>query len=302
MPAGKPTGKPSGKRKSPDDSDRLDRVDSESPDSRRNNDAGNGAMTGPFEDGAVMGVPVKMMQEQSKAAKIVNDGAESRPADEGAEGRSRLVWSQELHNRFLNALSHLGLKQAVPKSILTLMEVDGMTRENVASHLQKYRLFLRKLGGFSSKDKLTVEQLQDLHEENIKRMATQEALVEAAVSVDEADSNAAVEQAPRLRNVVDGIPITGAMHIGVVPNALKQVEMELLDPRNLQYPEMLAMHHQHHHQSHPQPHHYHQPHHSNDDLFEEKSIKADETEEVPEKEIVDQDDELLIQTHGTTTK
>jgi hypothetical protein len=29
-----------------------------------------------------------------------------------------------------------GLKNAVPKSILALMNVEGMTRENVASHLQ----------------------------------------------------------------------------------------------------------------------------------------------------------------------
>lgn len=50
--------------------------------------------------------------------------------------KARLVWTQELHNRFINALSHLGLKNAVPKNILTLMNVDGMTRENVASHLQ----------------------------------------------------------------------------------------------------------------------------------------------------------------------
>lgn len=31
--------------------------------------------------------------------------------------KSRLVWTQELHNRFLNALSHLGLRAAVPKSM-----------------------------------------------------------------------------------------------------------------------------------------------------------------------------------------
>lgn len=35
------------------------------------------------------------------------------------------------------------MENAVPKVILKMMNVDGMTRENVASHLQKYRLHLK---------------------------------------------------------------------------------------------------------------------------------------------------------------
>ena len=35
--------------------------------------------------------------------------------------------------------------EAVPKKILEIMNVDGLTRENVASHLQKYRLYLKRL-------------------------------------------------------------------------------------------------------------------------------------------------------------
>lgn len=35
------------------------------------------------------------------------------------------------------------MDNAVPKVILKMMNVDGMTRENVASHLQKYRLHLK---------------------------------------------------------------------------------------------------------------------------------------------------------------
>ena len=61
--------------------------------------------------------------------------------------RPRLVWTPELHMRFMNAVNHLGIKNAVPKTILQLMNVEGMTRENVASHLQKYRLYLKRLAG-----------------------------------------------------------------------------------------------------------------------------------------------------------
>jgi hypothetical protein len=37
--------------------------------------------------------------------------------------------------------------RAVPKTILALMNVEGLTRENVASHLQKYRAYLKRLAG-----------------------------------------------------------------------------------------------------------------------------------------------------------
>ncbi|KAK9792669.1 hypothetical protein WJX73_004929 [Symbiochloris irregularis] len=60
--------------------------------------------------------------------------------------RPRLVWTTQLHARFVDAVNQLGLKNAVPKTIMQLMGVEGLTRENVASHLQKYRLQLRKDG------------------------------------------------------------------------------------------------------------------------------------------------------------
>ena len=40
----------------------------------------------------------------------------------------------------MDAVNHLGLDAAVPKTIMQMMKVEGLTRENVASHLQKYRL------------------------------------------------------------------------------------------------------------------------------------------------------------------
>ncbi|XP_009773788.1 transcription factor MYBC1-like [Nicotiana tabacum] len=64
--------------------------------------------------------------------------------------RPRLVWTPQLHKRFVDAVAHLGIKNAVPKTIMQLMSVDGLTRENVASHLQKYRLYLKRMQGLSN--------------------------------------------------------------------------------------------------------------------------------------------------------
>ncbi|KAE8717779.1 Two-component response regulator ARR2 [Hibiscus syriacus] len=63
--------------------------------------------------------------------------------------KPRVVWSVELHQQFVAAVNQLGIDKAVPKKILELMNVPGLTRENVASHLQKYRLYLRRLSGVS---------------------------------------------------------------------------------------------------------------------------------------------------------
>nr|GMD46454.1 transcription factor PCL1-like [Ipomoea batatas] len=73
-------------------------------------------------------------------------------ADEPARTlkRPRLVWTPQLHKRFVDAVAHLGIKNAVPKTIMQLMSVDGLTRENVASHLQKYRLYLKRMQGLSN--------------------------------------------------------------------------------------------------------------------------------------------------------
>ncbi|RWR79785.1 putative homeodomain-containing protein [Cinnamomum micranthum f. kanehirae] len=66
--------------------------------------------------------------------------------------RPRLMWTPELHKLFLDALTHLGMENAVPKKILQHMRVDGLTRQNVSSHLQKYRLFLKRLRGLLSSE------------------------------------------------------------------------------------------------------------------------------------------------------
>ncbi|XP_011017981.1 PREDICTED: two-component response regulator ARR12 isoform X2 [Populus euphratica] len=97
-------------------------------------------------------------EEEEGEGEDGNDNEES-----GNQKKPRVVWSVELHQKFVSAVNQLGLDKAVPKKILDLMNVDGLTRENVASHLQKFRLYLKRLScganqqpnmvaGFGAKD------------------------------------------------------------------------------------------------------------------------------------------------------
>ncbi|WCJ31073.1 myb-like transcription factor family protein [Euphorbia peplus] len=68
-----------------------------------------------------------------------------RQPPESPNKKQRRCWSPELHRRFVDALQQLGGSQAAtPKQIRELMQVDGLTNDEVKSHLQKYRLHMRK--------------------------------------------------------------------------------------------------------------------------------------------------------------
>ncbi|KAK7308655.1 hypothetical protein VNO77_42275 [Canavalia gladiata] len=76
--------------------------------------------------------------------------------DPATSKKPRVVWSVELHQQFVSAVNQLGLDKAVPKRILELMNVPGLTRENVASHLQKFRLYLKRLSGVAQQQNGTL--------------------------------------------------------------------------------------------------------------------------------------------------
>ncbi|TXG49212.1 hypothetical protein EZV62_025087 [Acer yangbiense] len=62
-----------------------------------------------------------------------------------APKKAKVVWTDLLHNRFLQAVNYLTLEKAVPKRLHELMNVPELTKDNIASHLQKYRLFLKRV-------------------------------------------------------------------------------------------------------------------------------------------------------------
>ncbi|KAG5060941.1 hypothetical protein AAZX31_01G150100 [Glycine max] len=41
--------------------------------------------------------------------------------------RLQLVWTLQLHKRFVDVVAHLGIKNAVPKTIMQLMNVEGLS-------------------------------------------------------------------------------------------------------------------------------------------------------------------------------
>lgn len=88
---------------------------------------------------------------EKEAVSVIN-GANTSPttstpntSQTQTQRKSRRCWSPELHRRFVNALQQLGGSQvATPKQIRELMKVDGLTNDEVKSHLQKYRLHTRR--------------------------------------------------------------------------------------------------------------------------------------------------------------
>ncbi|XP_062097359.1 two-component response regulator ARR12 [Humulus lupulus] len=126
---------------------RRKKKDTKSQKNSSNQDKSNGACEG--EPG--FAGPGNSDQKVNKKRKDQIDDDEDENDDNGdsddpsTQKKPRVVWSVELHRKFVTAVHHLGIDKAVPKKILDLMNVDKLTRENVASHLQKYRLYLKRI-------------------------------------------------------------------------------------------------------------------------------------------------------------
>ncbi|CAH8389087.1 unnamed protein product [Eruca vesicaria subsp. sativa] len=92
-------------------------------------------------------VDTVMKENESMKREFMANGGERRKREAEKDGgrKQRRCWSSQLHRRFLNALQHLGGPHvATPKQIRELMKVDGLTNDEVKSHLQKYRLHTRR--------------------------------------------------------------------------------------------------------------------------------------------------------------
>ncbi|XWS34654.1 hypothetical protein CRYUN_Cryun21dG0056300 [Craigia yunnanensis] len=77
--------------------------------------------------------------------KDVENKHDDKDLSDPSTKKARVVWTVDLHQKFVKAVNQFGFDKIGPKKILDLMNVPWLTRENVASHLQKYRLYLNRL-------------------------------------------------------------------------------------------------------------------------------------------------------------
>lgn len=108
----------------------------------------NVSVVGKLPAQAPVAAPAVAVATTSSSAETASGGRGSERRDEKdgqSQRKQRRNWSPELHKRFVNALHQLGGSHAAtPKQIRELMKVDGLTNDEVKSHLQKYRLHTRR--------------------------------------------------------------------------------------------------------------------------------------------------------------
>lgn len=121
---------------------------------------------------------------------------ETRGAQFSHRGSGRISWTAELHGAFLRAVNELGVERAVPMSILKRMGVQGLTREQVASHLQKHRTTLKREQESKERKMLLNVAARSvmMREEGLKkRVMTAEEVIEAVVEQERVNDDAEEE-------------------------------------------------------------------------------------------------------------
>jgi two-component response regulator (ARR-B family) len=137
----------------------------------KNSKTGDAARKLPSGDGdKVEKVGANHTKKYSRKNKKVVDVADEDNENTSTQKKQRVQWCGELHRKFVEAINQIGMDSkfshfmalsinncpvksvslnkyfvavnagAVPKKILEVMNVEGLTKENVASHLQVWFL------------------------------------------------------------------------------------------------------------------------------------------------------------------
>ncbi|KZV40329.1 hypothetical protein F511_24826 [Dorcoceras hygrometricum] len=84
---------------------------------------------------------IKVKEEDNESSL----GSNLKALERQTTKKQRRSWSPELHHRFVEALLKLGgARAATPRLIRENMAVEGLTLDQVKSHLQKYRMHTKK--------------------------------------------------------------------------------------------------------------------------------------------------------------
>ncbi|PWA98727.1 cheY-like superfamily, Signal transduction response regulator, PEP-CTERM system [Artemisia annua] len=107
-----------------------------------------------------------------------SSGSDDVQMDDDQTKKHRMVWTDELHSQFVDVVKYLGIENAVPKKVLELMNVPGLRRGNVASHLQKYRKDLQILStnipqGFTKQSSVSTDAYSPVSKYNDSFISTQ---------------------------------------------------------------------------------------------------------------------------------
>ena len=90
--------------------------------------------------------PSKRKAENQYPNIVLNPFDNGQSIETRALPKCRLRWTPDLHDRFISVVKRLGGgERATPKTVMELMNVNGLTIFHVKSHLQKYRQNAEKL-------------------------------------------------------------------------------------------------------------------------------------------------------------
>ncbi|GMQ02126.1 hypothetical protein CsSME_00048498 [Camellia sinensis var. sinensis] len=102
------------------------------------------------DDGKLFGGGDLTSEKKRKDAENRHDDKDF--VDPSSVKKARVVWTVDLHQKFVKAVNQIGFDRVGPKKILDLMNIPWLTRENVASHLQKENGLKALFGGVKQLD------------------------------------------------------------------------------------------------------------------------------------------------------